>query len=92
MISGFIAAQFIEKALKLKRFDAQTFEHYDREIYRRLEGEIRLYRLMMGVSPRLYDLGLNLLAPNPVFKWSFQQRVGGWLKTAFEKPIAVNGL
>jgi hypothetical protein len=92
MISGFIAAQFIEKALKLKRFDAQTFEHYDREIYRRLEGEIRLYRLMMGVSPRLYDVGLNLLAPNPIFKWSFQQRVGGWLQTAFEKPIEVNGL
>ncbi|MDX2280899.1 MAG: NAD(P)/FAD-dependent oxidoreductase [Saprospiraceae bacterium] len=92
MISGFVAAQFIEKALKLKRFDAQTFEHYDREIYRRLEGEIRLYRLMMGVSPRLYDFGLNILAPNPVFQWSFQRRVGGWLKTAFEKPIEVNGL
>ena len=44
---------------------------------------------MMQLSPRLYDLGLNLLAPNPLFRWSFQQRVGGWLKTAYETPIMV---
>ena len=89
MMSGFIAAHFIQRAVAAKRFDAAVFQHYDREIYRRLHGEIRTYQTMMQLSPRLYDLGLNLLAPNPLFRWSFRQRVGGWLKTAYETPIMV---
>lgn len=90
MISGFIAAKFAQKALINKRFDDEQFKNYSREIYRRLNDEIRLYNLMMQVSPRLYDLGLNLLAPNPLFQWSFRRRVGGWLRTAYETPIEVN--
>jgi len=89
MISGFIAAHFVRNALKNRRFDAEQFKHYDREIYRRLNDEIRLYNTMMRLSPRVYDLGLNLLAPNPLFQWSFRRRVGGWLRTAYETPIAV---
>lgn len=90
MISGYVASKFIQKALDAKRFDAGFFQHYDREIYRRLNNEIRLYNVMMRLHPRLYDFGLNLLAPNPVFQWSFQKRVGGWLKTAYETPMEVN--
>ncbi|GAB4495858.1 MAG: geranylgeranyl reductase family protein [Saprospiraceae bacterium] len=89
MISGYVAAHFAQKALKNKNFDAEQFKNYDREIYRRLHSEIRLYNLMMAVSPKIYDLGLNLLAPNPVFQWSFQRRVGRWLRTAYEQEIEV---
>lgn len=89
MMSGYIAAHFIRRALERRRFDAEIFKHYDREIYRRLHDEIRTYRYMMQLSPRLYDWGLNLLAPNPLFQWFFRQQVGGWLKTAYETPIAV---
>ncbi|MBC7776152.1 MAG: geranylgeranyl reductase family protein [Phycisphaerae bacterium] len=89
MMSGYIGAHFVQSALKNKRFDAEQFKHYDREIYRRLNGEIRLYNLMMLLSPRIYAFGLNLLAPNAVFQWSFRQRVNGWLKTAYERPIEV---
>lgn len=90
MISGYIAAQFAQKALKNKRFDAEQFKNYDREIYRRLHSEIRLYNLMMSLSPKIYDFGLNLLAPNPAFQWSFRHRVGGWLRTAYEREIEVD--
>jgi len=89
MMSGYIAAQFVQNALKNKRYDAEQFKNYDREIYRRLNGEIRLYNLMMHLSPSIYAFGLNLLAPNPIFQWSFRQRVGGWLKTAYETGIEV---
>ncbi|MBV6440370.1 MAG: NAD(P)/FAD-dependent oxidoreductase [Haliscomenobacteraceae bacterium CHB4] len=89
MISGYIAAHFAQKALLDKRFDAEQFKNYDRELYRRLQSEIRLYNLMMSLSPRVYDFGLNLIAPHPLFRWSFRQRVGGWLKTAYETPIEV---
>lgn len=89
MISGYIAAHFAQKALKNKCFDAEEFKNYDREIYRRLNDEIRLYNLMMAVSPRIYDFGLNVLAPNPLFQWSFHRRVGGWLNTAYKVPLGV---
>jgi len=89
MISGYIAAHFAQKALKNNCFDAEQFKNYDREIYRRLHSEIRLYNLMMGVSPQIYNFGLNLLAPNPLFQWSFRRRVGGWLRTAYAREIEV---
>ncbi len=90
MMSGYIAAQFIRKALINKQFDAAQFQNYDREIYRRLNDEIRTYNLIMRVSPRLYDFGLNVLAQNPLFQGAFQKRTDGWLRTAFETPIAVD--
>lgn len=89
MFSGYIAAHFAQKALACNSFDAAQFNHYDREIYRRLNSEIRLYKLMMAVSPGVYDFGLNWLATNPVFHWSFQRRTAGWLKTALEKKIEI---
>lgn len=87
MMSGYIAAHFAQHALKNKRFDAGQFAHYDREVYRRLNGEIRLYKLMMQLSPQVYAFGLNLLAPNPLFQWSFRRRVKGWIRTAYEQDI-----
>jgi geranylgeranyl reductase family protein len=89
MMSGYIAAHFAQKAMKDNRFDAEQFKNYDREIFRRLQSEIRLYNLMMAVSPKVYDIGLNLLAPNPIFQWSFRRRTTGWLQTAYEKKIEV---
>ncbi|MBU6342511.1 MAG: NAD(P)/FAD-dependent oxidoreductase [Bacteroidetes bacterium] len=91
MVSGYIAAQFTERALLAKRYDANVFVGYDKEIYRRLESEIRLYNWMMRISPKVYDAGLNFLAPNALFKWSFQKRVQGWLRTAYETPIRLEG-
>lgn len=89
MISGYIAAHFVKKALEEKNFSADQFKNYDREIYRRLHSEIRLYNMMMAISPKIYEAGLKLLAPNPVFQWSFRRRVGGWMRTAYETPIEV---
>ena len=89
MISGYVAAHFVRKALENRRFDEEQFKNYDREIYRRLHSEIRLYNLMMALSPKIYDFGLNILAPNPLFRRFFEHRVGGWLRTAYEKEIEV---
>ena len=89
MMSGYVAAQFIEKAVKNNSFSEAEFQHYTREITRRLQDEIRLYNLMMRVSPKIFSFGLNLLAPSPVLRWSFNSRVEGWMRTAYETPIDV---
>ncbi len=90
MISGYIAAHFAQRAVQQKQYGADQFKHYDREIYRRLNGEIRTYNLFMRLSPHTYDWILNLLAPNPVFRYMFQRQAAGWVKTAYEKDIEVN--
>ncbi|MCC7244041.1 MAG: geranylgeranyl reductase family protein [Saprospiraceae bacterium] len=90
MMSGFIAAQFAAHALQNRRFDAEQFKNYDREVYRRLNSEIRLYNSMIRLSPRVYDTVLNFLAPNPLFKMYFSKSVPGWLRTAYETPIKVD--
>jgi geranylgeranyl reductase family protein len=89
MISGYIAAQFVDRALKTKDFGAAQFRNYHREIYRRLEADIWAYNAVMRVSPP-YDLALRLAASTPVLRWSFDWRVAGWVRTAYEKQIEVN--
>jgi len=90
MISGYVAAHFAQKALKNNDFGAVQFLGYDREIRRRLQDEIRLYNLMMRLSPRLYDFGLNLLAPSPLFRWMFQRGAEQWLRTAYGVELRID--
>lgn len=91
MISGYIAAHFAQKALTAKQFDAGVFKNYDREVYRRLEGEINVYQQLMRFQPwRLYDWGLNRIAPLPALQWAFQKLHHGWLQTAYEKEIGIS--
>jgi flavin-dependent dehydrogenase len=91
MISGYIAAHFAQKALATKQFDAGVFKNYDREVYRRLEGEINVYQQLMRFQPwRLYDWGLNRIAPLPALQWAFRRLHHGWLQTAYEKEIEIS--
>lgn len=89
MISGYVAAHFAQKSLKNNDFSAAQFASYDREIRRRLRDEVRLYNLMMRLSPRLYDFGLNLLAPSPLFRWMFRRGAEQWLRTAYEVELSM---
>ena len=90
MISGYIAAHFAQKALVSKRFDAEQFKNYDREIYRRLEDEIRVYQALMRFKPwKMYDWGLNLITPLPYLQRSFTKLHTGWLRTAYETTIDI---
>ncbi len=90
MMSGFAAAHFAQRALEAKRFDAEFFKDYDHAVYRRLEGEIKSYQLLMRYKPwRLYDWGLNVIAANPIMHQRFETLHRGWLNTAYHKPIEV---
>jgi menaquinone-9 beta-reductase len=89
MISGYIAAQFVDRALKIRDFGAAQFRNYHREIYRRLESDIWTYNAVMRVSPP-YDRALRLAARTPALRWSFDWRVAGWVRTAYEKQIEVH--
>ena len=90
MMSGFVAAHFVQRALEHRRFDGEFFKDYDHAVYRRLEGEIRAYQLLMRFRPwRLYDWGLNVIAANPLMQRQFDKLHTGWLNTAYHKEIVV---
>lgn len=91
MMSGLIAARFVEHALRLRRFDAAVFQNFDREVYRRLRDDIRAYNFAMNHTPRwLYEGSINALIPSGLYQWIFRKSMPGWLRTAYERPIEVN--
>lgn len=92
MMSGYIAGHFAQKALAARRFDAAFFQPYNTEIYRRLNTEIRQYALLRRLVPqRLYEWGLNRALPGFLLQAFFRHQAGGWLTTAYRRPIELGG-
>ena len=88
MISGYIAANFIARAVREKRFDKKMFVNYDREIYKRLEGDIKKYNLLRKVSPMLYNQLINILSAAGIAQYYFTKNISRWTSTA-KKPIDI---
>jgi geranylgeranyl reductase family protein len=89
MMSGYIAAHFIARAIKQNRFDKSMFENYDREIYKRLEGDIKKYNFLRKVSPRLYNWLIIVLSATGVSNYYFKKNVAKWIHTTTSKKIEV---
>lgn len=90
MFSGLIAAEFLEKAFAGGRLDQSVFRNFDREIYKRLEGEIRAFRATMALAPwAFWDFGIRNAAHSPIIRRIFQNAHPAWIKTAYETPIRV---
>lgn len=90
MMSGYIAAHFIQRAVKQNNFSEKLFKNYDREINRRLEKSITNFNLIKKVSPLIYNFFINVVAPHPLCRLYFQRNVGKWIKTAYDnKPIKI---
>ena len=89
MMSGLIAADYIERAVKADRFDKNMFEHYDREIYKRLEDDVKKYNLIRSLSPMLYNSLIKVFSGIGLSKYYFNKNVSKWINTARTKPIEV---
>lgn len=90
MQTGFIAAKFIKRAVEQNKFDETVFANYDREVYRRMNDDIKLFNMSMWVSPLMMGWVMNNLIHFDYFKRLFQRKVGQWLNTAYNKTITVN--
>ncbi len=91
MMSGYVAAQFVQKAVGEKRFDEAVFTNFDREVYRRLHSEIFQYNYGRKYMPWwMMEQFLNIVGPSRPLLNYYRRHVGGWLNTAFHKPIAVD--
>ena len=90
MTTGLIAAKFIQNAVTLNDFSESSFRNYDREIYRRVIDDIKLFNLSMKISPKMMTWVMNNIIRLSIFKYLFQKKVGHWLKTAYSKDLVVN--
>lgn len=83
MQTGYIAAQFIKKAVEENKFDETIFKNYDREIYRRMNDDIKLFNISMWFGPKMMGWVMNNVVRLPYFKKMFQQKVEQWLPMKF---------
>ena len=90
MMTGYIAAKFIAKGLKAGNFTESTMGNYSREVYKRMENEIKSYNFYLrhaGLSEYLVN---TFLGDNFFWQQQFKRSMKGWLKTAYEKEVEVN--
>jgi menaquinone-9 beta-reductase len=90
MFSGLITARFIDEGIRKGDLSEHHFRNFDREIYRRLQQEIKTYRFLMQTKPWwLYNFFLNSIATHPMARRKYSEYMVSWMQTAYETPIEV---
>ena len=90
MFSGYIAAHYIQRAVLQNRYDKDMFTTYDREIKRRLKGDVRNYNFLRKLSPSLYNGIIYFLSATGIAGYYFNRTVRKWIHTAKYKPIEID--
>lgn len=91
MLSGFSAAAFVEHAIGLNKFDKETLKQYQHEASKRLETEIKTYRIATSLAPEHWQhLFFNALISTGYGKYSFETNSLDWQNTVYNKPIIVD--
>lgn len=90
MISGYVAAKFLQKAVEQNDFSEKTFTHFNREIHKRLLTEEKVYRFVNRIPPWLFSWGINAVLSTWLFKyWLSKKAMKKWIDTAYTKEIDV---
>jgi len=90
MISGYVAAKFLQRATEQNDFSEKMFTNYNREIHKRLRTEEKVYRFINNIPPRIFSLGINTILSTWLFKyWLSNKAMKKWVDTAYTKEIDV---
>ncbi len=90
MISGYVAAKFLQRAVEQKNFSEEMFINYNREIHKRLRSEEKFYRFVNSIPPRVFSVGINTVLSTWLFKyWLSNKAMKKWVDTAYYKEIEV---
>jgi len=93
MISGFIAAKFLQRAVQHSNFGENMFTNYPREIHKRLRTEEKVYRFVNFIPPLIFSMGINFILSTRLFKnWLSKKAMHTWMYTAYHKEIKVEFL
>ncbi|MFP5041078.1 NAD(P)/FAD-dependent oxidoreductase [Parasediminibacterium sp. JCM 36343] len=90
MMTGYIAAKFIDKGIKAKSFSEGTLANYSREVFKRMEQEIKSYEFNLR-HPGITNTFMGFFVrDNFICRIGFNYIMKGWLKTAYQKEVTVN--
>lgn len=90
MISGYVAAKFLQRAAAQNDFSEKMFTHFNREIHKRLRSEEKFYRFINNIPPWVFSLGINTVLSTWLFKyWLSNKAMKKWIDTAYNKEIEV---
>lgn len=90
MISGYVAAKFLQRAVQQNNFSENMFINYNREIHKRLTTEEKVYRFVNSIPPRVFSVGINTILSTWLFKyWMSNKAMKKWIDTAYHKEIDV---
>ena len=91
MLSGYIAAHYIKRAVDKNCFAEKMFSNYDKEIHKPLLDEERIYRFANAMPASIFIKGVNAVLSSRFFKkWYTEKEMKRWLVTAYSKAIKVN--
>lgn len=91
MLSGYIGAHYIKRAIEKNCFTENMFTNYDKEVHKRLESEERLYRFANAMPAFIFVKGVDAVLSSKFFKkWYTEKEMKRWLVTAYNKPISIH--
>lgn len=91
MITGYIAAHFIEKAIAKNDFSEQTFANYNREVFRIFYDEIKAHNFFSQYKIAEISMWLlnNIWLNTSLFKHFYENKISAWTNTAYNKTLKV---
>ncbi|MBL7702640.1 MAG: geranylgeranyl reductase family protein [Ferruginibacter sp.] len=90
MLSGYVAAKFLQRAVQQNDFSEKMFTNYNREIHKRLKTEEKVYRFVNSIPPKVFSIGINTILSTRLFKyWMSNKAMKKWVDTAYNKEIEV---
>lgn len=91
MLSGYMAAHFIQKAVLANDFSESVFENYPKELYRYFKEDIEKYNSYSDKNEKLVMWIINNLIITKIFGINLFKFISKkWLHTAYHKKIKVN--
>jgi menaquinone-9 beta-reductase len=91
MLSGYVAAEFLQRAATQNNFSESQFANYQREIHRRLVTEEKIYRFVNRMPGRVFSFAINTIIASRLFKyWLGKKTMHKWVNTAYNTPIDVS--
>jgi geranylgeranyl reductase family protein len=91
MISGYTAAQFLQRAYKEECYQEKMFANYNREIHKRLRMDEKVFKLVNTIPAWAFAAFLKAILLNRFLQtWIVKNEIKKWIKTAYTKPIEVN--
>ncbi len=91
MITGYIAAEFIESAIAKNDFSHASFANYNREVFRLFDDEINAHNFFSQYKIAEISMWLlnNVWLKTSLFKHFYEKKISAWTNTAYNKTLKI---